>query len=161
MHHTRTDTDTAITNWLARTLDVPAVARQEWQDGAVAMLPLGGLFDAVRMPAVTVHAAAGNDDRAFVARFLAEILDGGPVIHDPFSWYYALMPPQTSETWRSPFATCIGRGAWLGVPRTDRTALETGGPYWSVPMQDAGVLGSPEAVAELIRIGHARLTAAS
>lgn len=159
--YTRSDTDTAIANWLACTLDVPAVARQEWQDDAVAMLPLGGLFDAVRMPAVTVHAAAGSDDWAFVARFLAEILDGGPVVHDPFSWYYALVPPQTTETWRSPFATCIGRGAWLGVPRTSRTTLETSAPYWSVPMQGAGDLNSPQGVAELIRIGHERLTASS
>lgn len=124
------------------------------------MLPLGGLFDAVRLPAEVVHAAAASEDHENVAAYLAEVLDG-PVIHDPCTWYYALVPPQTTATWRSPFARCIGRGSWVGVPPTDRCAPLRFGPYWIVSMAHAGDLCSAVSVTKLIRIGHARLTEAA
>ncbi|WP_274559314.1 hypothetical protein [Streptomyces spiramyceticus] len=128
----------------------------EWDTGAPAMLRVGGLFDAVRIPSEVVRAAARSNDWAVIDGFLGEVLDG-PVIHDPHRWFYALVPPRTTEAWRSPFARCLGGGAWLGVPRTDRTTLETSDPYWSVPLKSAGDLCSPHAVSELIDLGHRRL----
>ncbi|WP_244317934.1 hypothetical protein [Streptomyces chryseus] len=133
-------------------------AQMEWSNQRVAMLPLGSRFDAVRMPVEIVHAAAASSDWQTVSGFLAETLNG-PVIHDPYAWYYALVPPRTTVTWTSPFSRCVGRGAWLGVPRTDR--LTPRGPYWAVPMERAGDLCSPAAVAALVQLGHGRLTEAA
>lgn len=151
-------TSADVSSWLACSHDLPLTAQTEWMDHSVAVLPLGSRFDAVRLPAEIVHAAAGSDDWHVVSGFLAEALDG-PVIHDPYTWYYALVPPQTTETWRSPLSRCVGRGSWLGVPRTDRST--PAGPYWAVPMAHAGELCSPATVAELIGLGHSRLTEAA
>ncbi|WP_274561990.1 hypothetical protein [Streptomyces spiramyceticus] len=150
-----TSTDAQIADWLARAHKTSSVAAREWASDLVAMLPLGNRFDAVRIRPEVVQAAASSDDWRTISEFLTDVIDG-PVIHDPFTWYYALVPPQTTETWRSPLARCIGRGSWLGVPRTDRRTSYR--PYWAVPMARAGDLCSPIAVAELIHLGHARLT---
>lgn len=99
---------------------------------------------------------ADGDEWPLITECLGEAL-AGPVIHDPRGEFYALVPPQTTETWSSPLARCLGRGAWVGVPRVDQNALQFG-PYWSVPMERAGELCSPIAVAELVRLGHERLT---
>ncbi|MBT2401467.1 hypothetical protein [Streptomyces sp. ISL-100] len=149
-------TDAAIADWLARAHKFPLRAHAEWAERSVAMLPLGRRFDAVRIHAGIVHAAAGSEDREAVAGFLGELLHG-PVIHDPHGEFYVLVPPQTTETWSSPLARCLGRGSWMGVPRTGQAHLSFG-PYWAVPMERAGDLCSPHAGAELVRLGHQRLT---
>lgn len=153
---TATDTESAITNWLARSLDTPEVARQDWRSCRLAMLRTGGVFDAVRIPQRLVHAAVGSTEPEVVSGTLAELLDG-PVICDRATWYYALVPQSTSETWRSPLAQVRGTGGWLGVPRVDLT--EPDGVYWSVPPQRAGDLCPVEAVAALLMIGRDRLEA--
>ncbi|WP_041983690.1 hypothetical protein [Streptomyces sp. AcH 505] len=146
--------ETATSRWLASLLRDPETARIDWQDGRPAMLPLGAAFDAVRMPQELVHAMAASSVEDAVTSTLAEILDG-PVIRDPHSWFYALVPPQTTETWLSPLATVLGRGAWLGVPRVDRTAPP--GVHWAVPPVQVGSLCTPPVVAELLRVGASRL----
>ncbi|RYJ30783.1 hypothetical protein CU044_0833 [Streptomyces sp. L-9-10] len=50
-----------------------------------------------------------------------------------------------------------GRGGWLGIPRPDRTEPAPVTPYWAVPVRRAGKLCLPETVAELLRVGQARL----
>ncbi|MFE2747954.1 hypothetical protein ACFXKX_27070 [Streptomyces scopuliridis] len=116
----------------------------------------GKPYDAVRMPLALVRAAAGSSAPGVVAGVLAEVLYG-PVICHPGAWYYALVPPGTCETWRSAEALVRGPGAWLGIPRPDRTEPTSVIPYWAVPVKQAGKLCAPDAVSELLRVGRARL----
>ncbi|AVZ72185.1 hypothetical protein SLUN_08200 [Streptomyces lunaelactis] len=156
--HTATDTELAIANWLARALGVPEVAHSDWREQRLTMLPTGRLFDAVRMPRALVHAAIGSTAADVVTRTLAELLDG-PVICDRQTWYYALVPPRTTEDWASSLAQCRGRGGWLGVPSADRT--QPRGVHWAVLPRSAGDLCTAEAVAALLAIGRDRLEASS
>ncbi|MEV6419906.1 hypothetical protein [Streptomyces sp. NPDC051662] len=153
---TPTAIESAIIRWLTSSSQAPAVAHEAWQDGRPAMLRTGNPYDAVRMPLTLVHAAAGSRAPDVVAGVLAEVLDG-PVICQPGTWYYALVPPGTCETWRSATALVRGPGAWLGIPRPDRTEPAPVTPYWAVPVEQAGKLCSAAAVAELLRVGRTRL----
>ncbi|MFF2522415.1 hypothetical protein [Streptomyces liangshanensis] len=136
------------------TIRAPDVARQDWLDGRPAVLRTGVEFDAVRMPMELVHAAFSSTQPEIVGGGLAEVLDG-PVIADPAAYYYALVPPGSTETWRSPLGVVRGRGGWLVVPRLDRTGPV--GPHWVVPPVRVGKLCGPVDVAELLRVGKARL----
>ncbi|MEN8649622.1 hypothetical protein ABCR94_02955 [Streptomyces sp. 21So2-11] len=149
--HTRTTTTSATPNatadWLARALRIPSVAHAEWAERGVALLPLGERYDAVRIPAEVMRAARPDP--------LPDIL--GPVVLDPYaSHFYALVPPGTTHSWRSPLARCLGRGAWLGVPHVERT--QPPGLHWVAPMETAGALCSPTALSDLISKGHDQLT---
>ncbi|MGW6235316.1 hypothetical protein [Streptomyces sp. NPDC055094] len=152
--HAKAQTESAIARWLTSSSRASEVAA--WQDGRPAILRTGGPYDAVRMPLSLVHAAAGSNAQDVVAGVLAEMLDG-PVICDPGRWYYALVPPGTCETWRSAEAVVRGPGAWLGIPRPDRTTPTSVATYWAVPAAEVRKLCSAEAVAELLRVGRTRL----
>ncbi|WP_336113305.1 hypothetical protein [Streptomyces sp. PTD9-10] len=68
----------------------------------MALLPLGSLFSAVRIPGHLLFAAAGTAEFSEVGAFLDEALDGRPVICDPRGLrYYALVP----AGWLLPEAT--------------------------------------------------------
>lgn len=161
--HTRADRELATAHWLLSAHPVPVRARQEWNDNKVALLPLGTLCSAVRLPARLVHAVACCGDPAEVDAFLDDVLEGGPVICDPRGLrYYALVPgsmPTTwcdaAEEWRSLGVECLGRGTYLGVPRVDLVDFDprTLVSYWSVPMPSAAVLCAPLKVARLIAAG--------
>lgn len=147
----------AVTEWLASAHDVPAQARREFDVG-VALVPTGTRFDAIRLPADVVHAAARSEDPDAVAVFLARILEDGAVIHDAYGvgvWYYALVPPGTYADWRVPGAECLRPGTWLGVPRPDLTARP--GPHWTLPPGAVGSVCSARAVADLVALGQAGL----
>ncbi|WP_046507615.1 hypothetical protein [Streptomyces odonnellii] len=147
--------DDPVEDWLASSLRRPRAARWHWYyEGRPALLPTGAVFDAVRMPAGLVHAAAGSGRPGAVGTALAGALDG-PVIGD-IAWYYALVPPRTTETWGSPLAVVRGRGAWLTVPRVDWVEPRPVGPHWAVPAERVGKLCAPDAVAELLRAGRDR-----
>ncbi|MFE6362994.1 hypothetical protein ACFVP3_23720 [Streptomyces sp. NPDC057806] len=117
---------------------------REWDSEArLALIPLGRLFDAVRIPEAVAHHAFTTHDQAVVARQLARYMHGGPVIHDPAGRrYYALVPPGTADEWRAPAAACLGEGTYLGVPRPDLTELGQGTlcSYWAVPVNLPGKL---------------------
>lgn len=153
---TPTAIEAAITRWLTSSSPHPAVAPEAWDHDRPAMLRTGGPYDAVRMPLALVHAAAGSSAPDVLAGVLAEVLNG-PVICHPRHWYYALVPPGTCETWRSAEAMVRGRGGWLGIPRPDCTKPDPVAPYWAVPVEQAGKLCAPAAVAELLRVGRSRL----
>ncbi|MEU1075196.1 MULTISPECIES: hypothetical protein [unclassified Streptomyces] len=139
----------AVTEWLASAHPVPAQARREFDVG-IALVPTGVRFDAVRLPAAVVHAAAGSEDPDAVAAFLARALGDGAVIHDAYGvgvWYYALVPPGTHSHWQVPGAECLGPGTWLGVPRPDLTARP--GPHWALPPGAVGTVCTVDAVTDL------------
>ncbi|WP_436800971.1 hypothetical protein [Streptomyces coeruleorubidus] len=138
-------------------------ARCEWQQHRVVMLPLGGLFSAVRIPERLLTALSTSAEAACLDDFLAEALGGGPVICDlRFSRYYALVPASTpatlrqmAEEWRAMEVDCLGHGGYLGVPRLDAVNREHAlASYWSVPMDSAAVMCTPLAVARLIAAGR-------
>ncbi|WP_254876261.1 hypothetical protein [Streptomyces sp. CAI-85] len=140
------------------------MARKQWRELGAAMLPLGGLISAVRIPARLVHAVAGTAVPADVDEFLEHALDGGPVVCVLHGGprYYALVPgsmPRTwhdaAEEWRAVEVDCLGRDALLGVPPVTRVDHDpaTWASYWSVPMASAGELCAPLSVARLVAAG--------
>ncbi|MFD3917355.1 hypothetical protein [Streptomyces sp. NPDC058603] len=153
--------EAAIARWLTSSSPAAAAAHEAWRDGRPAILRTGGPYDAVRMPLTLVHAAAESSAPDVVASVLAEMLNDGPVICDPGRWYYALVPPGTCETWRVVEAVVRGPGAWLGIPRPDRTTPTSVATYWAVPATEVRKLCSAAAVAELLRVGRARLEGAA
>ncbi|MFE6337275.1 hypothetical protein ACFVOK_29285 [Streptomyces sp. NPDC057798] len=127
----------------------------EWRDQGLALLPLGTLFSAVRLPGPLVRALAASVDPEDIDAFLGEALKGGPVIHGPEGRrYYALVPPGTTLDWRAPAAACLGDGTYLGVPRTDLTELEAhaSGSYWAVPFTRPGWLCKTADVLALVTV---------
>lgn len=135
---------TAIRQWLASAHPSPATGHAQWDsDTQIALLPLGRLFDAVRLPEDLVHRVAGLSDPVTVNAWLGWSLNSGPVIHDPGGRrYYALVPPGTAPHWRAPAAACLGTNTYLGVPRPDLTRCEEHGArsYWAVPLTRPGRL---------------------
>lgn len=162
--HPDSDRRLATAHWLLSTLPDHARerARNDWSDHKVALLPLGGLFSAVRIPARMILAVTGGrSPSGEVDAILDEVLEGGPVICDPGSWYYALVPASMPRTWRQAASEwhpldvgCLGRESYLGVPRLDVTQYDPATrTYWSVPMPSAATLCAPLAVARLIAAG--------
>ncbi|MFH9587924.1 hypothetical protein ACH4LS_22670 [Streptomyces luteogriseus] len=159
----------AVEHWLLSTLAEAAKGRQEWNTHGVALLPLGGLFSAVRLPGRLVLAVAG--ERSLPSRdlddFLREAFDEGPVICDPrHERYYALVPPTMPETWhqaaddwRAMDVDCLGRSTLLGVPSLTEIEPRAFASYWSVPMPSAAMLCRPLTVARFIAAGRHRLGA--
>lgn len=163
--HSRADRELATEHWLLSTHPAPEQARQEWSElGKVALLPLGTLFSAVRLPGRLVLAVAGgNAPSRDVDAFLNEVLEGGPVICDPHGLrYYALVPGsmpekwhQAADEWRPLGVDCLGRSTYLGVPKVDVVDFNprASASYWSVPMESAAMLCTPLNVARLIAAG--------
>jgi hypothetical protein len=168
--HPASDRRLAAEHWLLSTLPRSGWdrARMEWRELGIALLPLGGLMSAVRVPGRLIQAIAATEDPAAVDAFLADALDGGPVICDRQGpRYYALVPGSTprtwheaAEEWRGQDVEVLGRETVLGVPRVDADKPMTPGveSYWSVPMASAGVLCRPLAVARVIAAGRHAMT---
>jgi hypothetical protein len=150
--HPTADRRLASEHWLLSSLPAPLRhrARLEWAQHHVAMLPLGTLFSAVRIPGRLLVALTGSSEPDCLDEFLAEALGGGPVICDPhFSRFYALVPARMPATLHQ-----VGRGSYLGVPRLDAVNREHAlASYWSVPMDSAALLCTPLTVARLIAAG--------
>ncbi|WP_240982516.1 hypothetical protein [Streptomyces sp. S3(2020)] len=137
----------------------------------MALLALGTLFSAVRLPGELVLAAGRcRPELVQVDDFLDEALDGGPVICDPVGpRYYALVPVgvpiawhAAAEEWRALDVACLGGGTYLGVPRVDavRFDQQTHTSYWSVPLSPEFALCTPLAVARIIAAGQASVAKA-
>lgn len=160
--HTSSDRALATQQWLLSTLDEEGRSRSltEWAEHRMALLPLGTLFSAVRIPGRLVHVLADPTEPADADAFLRDALDGGPVICDPNAIrYYALVPASMPEKWReaavdwrSLGVEALGRGTVVGVPRLDVVEFDprTYGSYWSVSMSSAAMLCEPRDVARLI-----------
>jgi hypothetical protein len=75
--------------------------------------------------------------------------------------YYVLVPPSAGEleAWAATRddAEYLGRGHFLGIPKTAAKTSKQGRSYWCVPMDSAGALASPEAVSQLLSFGRYRV----
>jgi len=157
---TPADMDRLISEWLARAHPVPRQARADWSNQGVALLPLGNLFAAVRLPGGLVCAAVGCEEPDQVAVALDELLHG-PVIHDhrnTGATYYALInwgAGVIQQVEQDEDAPCLGKGTYLGVPRIDRR--QPPGTYWVVPPRYDGDLCRPRAVRSLVATGRRKL----
>ncbi|NUS29833.1 MAG: hypothetical protein HOV92_37225 [Streptomyces sp.] len=167
--HTTSDRRLATEHWLLSTLPEAGRdrARTEWQKCGAALLPLGTLFSAVRIPGRLIVSLLRTDDPERTDEFLDDALDSGPVICDPHGpRYYALVPASMPATWREAAAEwraldvdCLGRDTYLGVPAVDAVTYDPAfHSYWSVPMSSAATLCAPLAVARLIAAAKPRLT---
>ncbi|MEV0259628.1 hypothetical protein AB0H82_35950 [Streptomyces sp. NPDC050732] len=144
-----------LSAWFAHSQLGPEQACREWAESGVALLPLGGRFDAVRLPEALVQAAVGVTAPQVVAARLAWLIKG-PVVYDGRTLggsYYTLMKPCRDRVWKhQDCAPRLSRGTYLGVPRLDRT--EPPGPYWIMRPRFQGDLCEPAAVAALIGLGQ-------
>jgi hypothetical protein len=162
--HPAADRRLAAEHWLLSTLADPRKGREEWKEHGVAMLPLGGLFSAIRLPGALVLAVTGAHSLPSVEidALLAEALGGAPVICDPRHHRYYVLVPATVPTswraavddWRTDDVDALGRGTMLGVPKLSRTQPRTFDSYWSVPMESAAALCPPLTVARFIAVGR-------
>lgn len=128
---------TAASEWLASADPDPGRAQLWMSQTRIVMLPLGSLFDAVRVP-------------TDVGKRIVETGIEGPVVRDPRgSVDYFLVPPGTSATWETPEGvadvTCLGPATWLTVPSLPVTAPP--GAYWIQAPDGSGLLVAPERLA--------------
>jgi hypothetical protein len=164
--HSRASRESATFHWLLSAHPAPGRAASEWTECDIALLPLGTLMSAVRLPQDLVVAVADHCGRD-VDSFLDEACAGGPVICDPQGTrYYALVPAHMPATrheaameWRALGVKCLGRDTYLGVPEPEADSLDPHGrhSYWSVPMTSTSLLCRPLDVARIIAAGR-RLT---
>lgn len=142
-----TASTTAVADWLARTHTRPDIAYSEWAATGVALLPLGWLVDAVRIPTDTIAVRPESGDPG---SYVAEMLDG-PIIVDPGRWIYALVEGGTAAMWSCEGVTVLGKGSWLGVPELGRTAPP--GVYWAALPRRPGHACTPGLVAGMLSLG--------
>lgn len=166
--HTAADRRLAVEHWLLAASNDQRKTRFEWGEQGIALLPMGTLLSAVRLPMSLVAALGGAGMTAEeLDALLAEVLDGGPVIADPRNrHYYALVPASMAKSWQSAAddwrglgVDLLGRNHHMGVPCVDldhRDKLSTRS-YWAVPMESAAELCVPLAVARLIAAASNRL----
>ncbi|MFJ5154946.1 hypothetical protein ACIQCF_25825 [Streptomyces sp. NPDC088353] len=168
--HPAADRLLAAEHWLLSTHPRPKQARAEWAERGAALLPLGTLFSAVRIPGALVQAVAATTEADEVDAFLEDALNGGPAICNPRHLrYYALVPAsmpstwrQAADDWRAQDVDCLGRGCYLGVPPLNPAkARREADSYWSVPMPSPAILCQPLTVARLIAAGAHQLAEAA
>ncbi|MEU2563851.1 hypothetical protein ABZ626_31655 [Streptomyces longispororuber] len=136
----------AVTAWLAGAALHPEAVWAEWEQYGVALIPLGRRFDAVRVPAERMHAAAGSDTPRIVANALEAWL-AGPVLRDLRSSlgpYYVLIAPDAE--WSGP-EDRLSTNTYLGVPRPGHPTMLT---RWIVEPQTPGHLCDPRHLRALL-----------
>ena len=153
---TTAERNRAVEHWLAAAAPDPREVRAEWDLRGVALLPTGVLFSAVRIHAATVHAAAGTTAPEEIDRYLASALDGPVLGLADGASYVALLPVSSARKWDLPGTPCLGRGAFVGVPRPGSLREHGERAFWAVPMESAGVLCDPAEVFQLALLGQSR-----
>ncbi|KOU46046.1 hypothetical protein [Streptomyces sp. WM6378] len=150
-----TEAERAISSWLAGSLNRPQEAWDQWANGPIALLALGRRFSAVRLADELVYAVAVGQGATAVLRACLR----GPVIHDPRGRrFYALVPPSPSPRSLGPYATHLGLGHYLGVPRIgDNEPDAAHASYWAVPMSAPGALCDPIRLDQVIEAGTTAL----
>ncbi|MCI3277667.1 hypothetical protein [Streptomyces cylindrosporus] len=151
----------AVAEWLLVAAHNADEAVTDWRNTGLAVLECGGVFAALRIPALLVVAAARTSHPGDVAEYLAGALHGGPVIVSANGdQYYALVPPSTAKRKLPHGIECLTRSSLLFVPRPDLTDPNQHAhtSYWAVPMDGPGALCQPDAVLQVATVGRFRHT---
>jgi hypothetical protein len=153
-----------LADWLAGSHDHPEQVRAQWRERGIALVPLGGVFDAVRLPEPVVLAAllTDGDGCAHLDDALEETLRG-PVVHDGHGRnYYAIVPPGVRE-WRHSAhgVECLGSGTHFGVPAVGVRDYDATHPVHWATLGTSSRYCDPASVALLVRIASARLAEAA
>ena len=157
----RIERELAVAEWLLISAVDLNEAVADWRSTGVAVMRCGGVLAALRLPGRLVHAAAGADEPSAVASYLADALQGGPVIvSSNGDQYYALVPPSAAELRLPPDVECLGRSWLFYVPRPDLNdpAQHARSSYWAVPMDGPGSLCQPEAVVQVAAAGYRQMS---
>lgn len=151
----------AVASWLADSLNRPANAHEQWADCRLAILALGRRFSAFRLADELVYVVAADTNPAIASTVLGTL--GGPVIHDPRNGrFYVLVPSSPPGPGFGRYATYLGLGHYIGVPRVgDNEPDGTLGSYWAVPPTAPGALCDPVRVADMVNAGTALLESRS
>ncbi|WP_438296324.1 hypothetical protein [Streptomyces sp. HUAS TT7] len=154
---TDAEREAAVAAWLADSLNRPGDARQQWAGGHLAVLALGRRFSAVRLADELVYTVAADADPATASTVLRSLR--GPVIHDPRNRrFYALVPSSPPGPSLGRYATHLGLGHYIGVPRIgDNEPDGTRASYWAVPPTAPGALCDPIRLNAMIEAGTAAL----
>lgn len=137
-------------DWLAAAHERPGAARQAWLEGARALLRVGVVWDAVKVPASIIYRLADSAGPDHIQRILAEHGASGPTIADPGRAYYLLVPAGTAANWATHGAECLGAACYLSVPAPSR--LGPPETHWLTTPDGTGRdLCNPAAVAGLVR----------
>lgn len=121
---------TAAAEWLAAADPDPEHARAWLGSATIVMLPLGSLFEAVKVE--DTHADALGVP--------------GPIIRDGGGrCRFYLVPVGTRATWDVDGIECLGDTCYLTVPVPARTAGP--GPFWEQAPDGTGTLVDPVALA--------------
>ncbi|MFE3786875.1 hypothetical protein [Streptomyces goshikiensis] len=154
---------TSLAEWLADSHPNPPEAWAEWATRGVAVVPLGTLFSAVRIPEAIAHAALESTDPKRVNKILAARLEG-PIIHDGRGrTYYPLVRAEARLDWdtAAPGVEHLAPATLLGVPAVALREYTPATPiYWAVAGYSPRHCESA-AVALLVRVGSARLEEAA
>lgn len=150
-----------MADWLADSYGQPEQVRAEWRDRGVALIPIGRIFDAIRLPEPVVFAATDTEEQDYehADAALAECL-GGPVIHDGHGRnYYAIVPAGTVAEWRYSGlgVECLGPETHFGVPAVDIQGYDPTHPNYWATLGGPSRYCAPESVALLVCLGAARL----
>ncbi|MEC4016131.1 bifunctional DNA primase/polymerase [Streptomyces sp. H27-D2] len=126
-------TTEAARTWLAKADPDREHARTWFANAGVALLPVGRIWDAVRI------------DGQLATRILQAGIDG-PVIQDHGSYYY-LVPLGTATTWTVAGTACLGDSCYIAVPTPSRISGQA--VHWMQPPDGSGALVDPARLAEL------------
>ncbi|MER7404068.1 hypothetical protein ABT373_16630 [Streptomyces sp. NPDC000070] len=130
----------------------------------MTQLRCGVLFAAISVPGNLVRAKAEAGKPEQVDAFLAETLQGGPVIYNRTDHYYALTSPSIAARWQTPPDAyvrfggqrlgCLGDDRYLGVPAPGESDPCTAFiAYWSVPVAAPGELCDSITVLRVFNVG--------
>ncbi|WP_373921832.1 hypothetical protein [Streptomyces sp. T12] len=127
--------------WLAEAATDPRACKQQWDDGADAvLLEAGRLWDVLTVPEHLGLSALGLLKRA-------QLRASGPVLVNCGARRVGFfLPPDPATEWVGPGVRHVGRGSWVAVPPPYRSSgwrLE-----WLLPPDGTGALYDP-AVVEL------------
>ncbi|MFD7169111.1 hypothetical protein [Streptomyces violascens] len=156
---TDAEREAAVAAWLADSLNRPGDARQQWAGGHIALLALSRRFSAIRLADELVYAVAADADPTTASTVLRSLR--GPVIHDPRNrCFYALVPSSPPGPGLGRYATYLGLGNYIGVPRVgDHEPDGTRASYWAVPPTAPGALCDTLRLNAMIVTGTAALEA--
>lgn len=150
------DPSALAASWLMSAAQDPQLARAQWDEEGVTLLPCGALFGVVRVPDPVVHAAAGTVEWPDTAEYLRRVLGGGAVFAHPRGrHHYALISLASARLWRDREAEALGSGTYIGVPAPERTEPDGVDAYWAVPLTRPGALCGPVTLGRFLAAGRA------